>query len=79
MTFRHKYDGVGFPCRKTIGSPVPTSTQAIRPFEIEKPTLVLLSSLRQPAKDTQLPASTTSNGGRSCRMMRRLSIAAKRP
>src|SRR5215469_7598792 len=28
-TLRHRYDEVGLPCRKTIGSPSPTSTYAI--------------------------------------------------
>src|SRR5437899_994103 len=29
MTLRHRYDDVGLPCRNTIGSPTPTSTQAM--------------------------------------------------
>ena len=29
MTLRQRYDDVGLPCRKTIGSPLPTSTYAI--------------------------------------------------
>jgi hypothetical protein len=31
IMFRHRYDGVGLPCRNTMGSPTPTSTWAIAP------------------------------------------------
>src|SRR5271169_1600483 len=29
ITLRHRYDEVGFPCNRTIGSPCPASTYAI--------------------------------------------------
>ena len=37
ITFLHKYDEVGFPCKKTIGLPEPLSTHAIfRPYIVAK-------------------------------------------